>query len=90
MSMITKNVIVTNKTGMHARPASLFVKTATKFKSNITIQNEDKKGNAKELISILILAISCGTEVTITADGEDEEEAVDTLVELIESKFGEE
>lgn len=88
--MITKNVIVTNKTGMHARPASLFVKTATKFKSNITIQNEDKKGNAKELISILILAISCGTEVTITADGEDEEEAVDTLVELIESKFGEE
>ena len=88
--MITKNVIVTNKTGMHARPASLFVKTATKFKSNITIQNEDKKGNAKELISILILAISCGTEVTITADGEDEKEAVDTLVELIESKFGEE
>lgn len=88
--MVTKNVTVINKTGIHARPASLFIKTATKFQSNISIENGNKKCNAKSLISLLSLAITYGTKVTITAEGPDEKQAVDTLAELIESKFDEE
>ncbi|PRR71009.1 HPr family phosphocarrier protein [Clostridium thermopalmarium] len=88
--MVTKSVTITNKSGIHARPASLFIKIATNFKSNITIENGNNKGNAKSLISVLSLAIACGSEVTITADGPDENEAIDALVKLIESKFGEE
>ena len=88
--MVTKSVTITNKSGIHARPASLFIKIAANFKSNITIENGNNKGNAKYLISLLSLAIACGSEVTITADGPDENEAIDALVKLIESKFGEE
>ncbi|MDT8715687.1 HPr family phosphocarrier protein [Clostridium sp. 19966] len=88
--MISKNVTITNKTGIHARPASMFVQTASKFKSNITINKGEKKGSAKSLINILALSLSNGSEVTITADGADEKEAVDALVKLVESKFGEE
>jgi phosphocarrier protein HPr len=88
--MISRNVTVTNKTGIHARPASLLISNATKFKSDITIEKNGKKGNAKSMINVLGLAITAGTEITITASGEDEKEAVDTLVKLVESKFGEE
>ena len=88
--MVTKSVTITNKSGIHARPASLFINIAANFKSNITIENGNNKGNAKYLISLLSLAIACGSEVTITADGPDENEAIDALVKLIESKFGEE
>lgn len=88
--MISRNVTITNKTGIHARPASMFIGTATKFKSDITIEKNGKKGNAKSMINILGLAITAGTEITITATGEDENQAVDALVKLVESKFGEE
>lgn len=88
--MISKNVTIQNKTGIHARPASMFVQTASKFKSNININKGDKKGSAKSLINILALSLSNGTEITISADGADEKEAVDALVKLVESKFGEE
>jgi phosphotransferase system HPr (HPr) family protein len=88
--MISRNITIENKTGIHARPASLFIGTASKFKSNITLENNGKKGNAKSMINILGLCITAGSEVTITADGEDETQAVEALVKLIESKFGEE
>lgn len=88
--MISKNVVVTNKTGIHARPASLFISTASKFKSDITIAKNGKTGSAKSIISLLGLAITKGSEITISADGADEKEAIDTLVKLVESKFGEE
>jgi phosphocarrier protein len=87
--MISKNVTITNKTGIHARPASLFVGAASKFKSNITIENGAKKGNGKSMINILGLCLTAGTNITITAEGEDERSAVDSLVALVESKFGE-
>lgn len=88
--MISRKVTITNKTGIHARPASMFIGTATKFKSNITVEKGEKKGNAKSMINILGLAITAGTEIAITADGEDEIAAVEALVKLVESKFGEE
>jgi phosphocarrier protein HPr len=87
--MFQQNVIVKNKTGLHARPAALFVQTANKFKSEIFIEKQGKKVNAKSIMGVMSLAVSQGTEIIISAQGEDEKEAVNMLVELIESKFGE-
>ena len=87
--MKSQKVTILNKTGLHARPASVFVQTASKFKSELMIQKGEKKVSAKSIMGVLTLGVSMGTEITITAEGSDEEEAVKTLVELIESKFGE-
>ncbi len=88
--MNSESILVQNKTGLHARPAAAFVQTAAKFKSNITIEKEGKKANAKSMLSLLSIGASMGSTVTITAEGEDESQAVAALVELIRSKFGEE
>jgi phosphotransferase system HPr (HPr) family protein len=88
--MHSQKVVVVNKSGLHARPASLFVQTASKFKSNITVTKGEKTVSSKSLISILSLGISKDTEITLTANGEDEVEAINKIVELINSKFGEE
>lgn len=90
--MYARKVLVTNKTGLHARPASDFVRCATKFKSQIQIGRTDEpdRANAKSIIMLLAMGMSCGTEVEISAQGDDEKEAVDGLVSLIESRFGEE
>jgi phosphocarrier protein HPr len=87
--MISKNVLITNETGIHARPASLFIQTASSFKSDITVAKNGKSGNAKSLLGLLALGINNGSEITITAEGEDEEAAVAALIKLVESKFGE-
>lgn len=88
--MYSKNIIVENNTGLHTRPAAVFAQTAARFKSNVTVRKEDKSGNAKSILSIMKLGINKGTEITIEADGEDEVESVNTLVELIKTRFGEE
>ncbi|HHZ16888.1 MAG TPA: HPr family phosphocarrier protein [Peptococcaceae bacterium] len=87
--MIKREITITNKTGLHARPASMFVQTAGKFKSSVTIEKEDKTINAKSIISVLSGGIGQGTKITLVIDGEDEQEAEKALVELIESNFGE-
>lgn len=87
--MIKKELTIMNKTGLHARPASMFVQKASKFKSSIMIEKEDKKINAKSIISVLSGGISQGTKITLVIDGEDEQEAEKALVELVESNFGE-
>ena len=81
--MTEETITIENKTGIHARPASIFVQTATKFKSKVQIKAKGKTVDAK---SILIK----GTEITICADGPDEAEAVKALRDLVASKFGEE
>lgn len=81
--MISEKVILLNETGLHARPASVFVNTATKFKSDLSVIKGEKQANAKSILSVLGLGISKGTEITIIANGPDEEEAVRALVELI-------
>ena len=92
--MYSKKVTILNKTGLHARPASEFISMASKFKSRITIKklgrDHEDPANAKSILMLLSLALAQGTEVEITAKGEDEAEAVDALVELVNSKFGEE
>ncbi|MBF7096425.1 HPr family phosphocarrier protein [Alkalibacter mobilis] len=88
--MFSKEVTILNATGLHARPASMFVQEAGKYKSEINVIKDGKKINAKSIMGIMAGGISKDTVVTVEADGEDEEQAVNALVELIESKFGEE
>ena len=90
--MTTRETTVKNKTGLHARPASAFVEAASKFKSTIKIKNVDKNSaevNAKSIIKLLTLSMSQGTTIRISATGEDEEEAVNALIELVDGGFGE-
>lgn len=89
--MYSRTTTVLNRTGLHARPASDFIACASKFKSKITIKrtSEDDEANAKSIVMLLSLGLGQGTEIQLTAKGEDEVEAVDALVALIESKFGE-
>lgn len=83
-------VVLMNKVGLHARPASLFVRTAKKFKSKITVEKNGKTADAKNILSVLALGAEKGDEIHLIAEGEDAEEAIKTLVDLINNKFGEE
>lgn len=76
-------VVVRLKTGLHARPAALFVQEANKYSSEIFVEKEDKKVNAKSIMGIMSLAISTGTEINISAEGADAEQAVNALVSLV-------
>ena len=87
--MISKAITITNDTGLHARPASVFVSTAAKFKSELMLQKGEKQINAKSIMGVLSLGITKGTEITISAQGPDEEEAVNALVELARLNFNE-
>jgi len=92
--MYTRNVLIQNRTGLHARPASEFVACAAMFSSKIEIRSADGDDddfvNAKSVMLLLSIGLGQGDEVVIKAKGEDEAEAVDALAALIESKFGEE
>ena len=89
--MYQKTVTVKNSTGLHARPASMFIAEAKKFESSITIglEGEEKSVNAKSMVKLLTLGICQGQAVVISAEGSDEAAAVDTLVEMINGGFGE-
>lgn len=87
--MTNKEITVTNKTGLHARPASEFVKKASSYSSEIILQCKGRNINAKSIIGLLSAGISMGTTVKICAEGPDEQEAVGGLAALIESNFGE-
>lgn len=87
--MVKKEVTVLNATGLHARPASMFVQTAGKFKAKIFVVKEGNAINAKSIMGIMAGGISQGTVIEIQAEGEDEADAVDALVQLINDKFGE-
>jgi len=81
---------ILNKQGLHARPASVFVKTASKFKSTVSVVHGNGVVNAKSIINIMSLGLKKGEEIKIITEGIDEIEAMKVLVSLVESKFGEE
>jgi phosphocarrier protein len=87
--MTEQKVIVTNRAGIHARPAALIVQTVKNFKCNIYISRERDKINAKSIMGVITLGASYGTELTISAEGEDEVKAVEVLAGLFQSKFEE-
>lgn len=91
--MYRKQTKIVNKTGLHARPASEFVLAAKEYQADITLRNLDLEGaapvNAKSLMRLLAAGLSQGTRIEIIAEGADEVQAVEALVSLVESGFGE-
>lgn len=87
--MLVKDVVVQNKVGLHARPATFFIQKANEFKSSIWVEKEERRVNAKSLLGVLSLGIVGGTSIRIIADGGDEESAVDSLLKLVQSGFAE-
>lgn len=83
--MISKEVTVNNASGLHARPATLVVKKASEFASNVNIEYNGRKGNAKSLLGVLSLAVCRGASIKLVIDGADEVRASDELVKLIET-----
>ena len=87
--MFSKEVLVSNQVGLHARPATFFIQKANEFKSSIWVERDERKVNAKSLLGILSLGITRGVNITISSEGPDEDQAVNALVELITSNFAE-
>jgi phosphocarrier protein HPr len=87
--MMTRSVVVTNPLGLHARAAARFVHLASKFTSQIRVARDSKVMDGKSIMGILLLAAARGMTLTISADGPDEASAVDSLIDLVESGFGE-
>ena len=83
-------VIIKNETGLHARPASQFVKKAGEFKSEITLQKDDETANAKSIMAVMGLGAEQGTEIIIKIEGEDEDKAMEELKKMINEKLPEE
>ncbi|MFR1077182.1 MAG: HPr family phosphocarrier protein [Romboutsia timonensis] len=84
-----KNVSIKNASGLHARPAGMCVKKAAEVNSTVEVIAKGKTVNAKSIMGIMSLGLGQGDELTVVANGEDQEAAVNALVELIEGGFGE-
>ncbi|MFT9494137.1 HPr family phosphocarrier protein [Anaerosolibacter sp.] len=87
--MYEQKVVLENEAGLHARPASLFIQRASSYKSDIHLVKDSTRYNGKSIISVLSLGAKKGVEITIQGDGDDEKEAVMSLVQLVQSRFGE-
>jgi phosphocarrier protein len=87
--MTEQMVTITNRAGIHARPAAVLVQAAKDFKANIYFEKGRDRINAKSIMGILTLAATYGTDIKIVAEGEDEAQAVEAIVHLFESKFEE-
>jgi phosphocarrier protein HPr len=85
--MLIKTATIKNKLGIHARPASLFVKTASRFKSSIFVSKDGFEVNGKSIMGVLTLEGSCGSTLTLRINGDDEKEAMNALLELIEVRL---
>ncbi|WP_073998537.1 HPr family phosphocarrier protein [Anaerococcus urinomassiliensis] len=85
--MYEQKVTLTNEIGLHARPASIFIRAAVKFPCDITVEKNGRSYNAKSIMSVLSMSASNGDELTIKASGDDEEDAVKALVDVIDNKI---
>ena len=85
--MISRSVTIQNNHGLHARPATFFIQKANSYKSSIWVEKEDCRVNAKSLLGVLSLGIVKGTTITLIADGQDENEAITGLCDLIEKEL---
>lgn len=87
--MSTVTIIVENETGLHSRPADLFVRTAKLYTSSITIHKGENFADAKNIIKVILLNVAKGQEIVITAEGEDSQSALEDLARLVRSNFTE-
>src|SRR5580693_5228930 len=88
--LMTKEFLVSNKLGIHARPAAMFVKVANRFKCNIFVEKDGEKVNGKSIMGLMMLAAGPGSKVKVYAEGNDASEALTELESLVDRKFGEE
>ncbi|MCX7934953.1 MAG: HPr family phosphocarrier protein [Planctomycetota bacterium] len=86
---VTRQVLLRNRHGLHARPAALFVEMSNRFQSKITVRKGEEEEDAKNILAIMTLGVGPGTTLTISAIGPDAPEAVSALVKLVEDNFGE-
>jgi phosphocarrier protein len=87
--MAERSVQITNRNGLHARPAAEIVKAASRFKSEITIVRDDLEVNGKSIMGVMMLAAEFGSTLALRAEGPDAEEALETIATLISQRFGE-
>ncbi len=87
--MVSQKVVIKNPTGLHLRPAGILCKEAMQFKSLITFQFRENTANAKSVLSVLGACVKSGDEIELFCEGEDEQEALSTLVQAVESGLGE-
>jgi phosphocarrier protein HPr len=87
---MTRDFIVSNKLGIHARPAAMFVKVANRFKCNIFVEKDGEKVNGKSIMGLMMLAAGPGSKVKVYAEGNDASQALEELESLVDRKFGEE
>jgi phosphocarrier protein len=87
--MPTREVTISNKLGLHARAAAKLVNIANGYNAEVTLEKKGQKINGKSIMGVMMLAASQGTTIRITVSGEEEEEALRSLIELIDDKFGE-
>ncbi|HCC21676.1 MAG TPA: HPr family phosphocarrier protein [Verrucomicrobiales bacterium] len=87
--MPTREFTVTNKLGIHARPAAQFVKTASKFSCDIQVEKDDEQADGKSIMGLMMLAAGNGSVLIVTTDGDDDELALDAIGSLIEKNFEE-
>lgn len=87
--MAERSVQIVNKHGLHARPAAEMVKTASRFKCDITISRDDLEVNGKSIMGVMMLAAECGASITLRATGPDADDALESLSTLVASRFGE-
>ncbi|HET9317648.1 MAG TPA: HPr family phosphocarrier protein [Vicinamibacteria bacterium] len=87
--MTSREVVIRNRLGMHARAAARFVHTASQFRSRVTVRRHDRVMDGKSILGILLLAAGQGTRLTLGAEGEDETAAIEALSALVASGFGE-
>jgi len=90
ISVVQEEVEITNKVGLHVRPASMLVEIARKFKSDIWIERDGKEANGKSVLSLLLLSGEKGNRINIKAEGPDAAQAVKALAKVVKDKFGEE
>lgn len=89
MTQISRDIEIINKLGMHARAAAKFVKLASSFSSSIELEKQQQRVNGKSIMGVMMLAASKGSQVTIHANGDDAEDGIEKLEELINNRFDE-
>jgi phosphocarrier protein len=87
--VVERSAPIVNRLGLHARPAAEFVKIANRFQAHIVVVKDDLEVNGKSIMGMMMLAAECGSALLIRADGDDAEQAVDALLELVARGFGE-
>ncbi len=86
----TADVVIENRNGLHARPAAMFVKISSRYRSEVWVEKDSERVNGKSIMGLMMLAAGKGSRLTIIAEGTDSEKAVAEIKNLVETRFGEE